>query len=175
MDPSTNSEGELAPEVGVPDLVALCRLLNEAGVQYMVYGGLACLLHGHERMTRDADLFVGPDRDNIARILAVLSRWGQGYAAELTVEDVVENVVVRIADTFVLDIAAEVWKLDWPGAWSRRRIAVVDGVEIPFLARSDLIRSKETYREKDRWDAEVLQAMNGPESGHAAAVQIETH
>jgi hypothetical protein len=25
MDPSTNSEGELAPEVGVPDLVALCR------------------------------------------------------------------------------------------------------------------------------------------------------
>ncbi len=168
MDESADRECELAPEVGVPDLVALCRLLNKSGVNYLVYGGLACLLHGHERMTRDADLFVGPDRDNIARTLAALGRWGHGYATELTVEDVIENVVVRISDTFVLDIAAEVWKLDWHGAWIRRRIATVEGVEIPFLARADLIKSKETYREKDRWDAEVLQAMKGPDPGRAA-------
>lgn len=119
-------------------------------------------------MTRDADLFMGPGRDNIARALAALGKWGHGYATELTVEDVIENVVVRIADTFILDIAAEVWKLDWHGAWSRRRIVIVDGVEIPFLSRSDLIKRKQTYREKDRWDAEILQTMKGSEPGYAA-------
>ena len=167
MDESTDSGGELAPEVGVPDLVALCRLLNDAEVRYMVYGGLACLLHGHERMTRDADLYVGPDRENIRRALAALGHWGHGYASELTVDDVIENVVVRIADTFVVDVAAEVWNLDWSVAWSRRRIVTIDGVDIPFVSRRDLITSKTTYRERDRWDREVLEAMKGSEPGHA--------
>ena len=168
MDESPDQGGELAPEVGVPDLVALCKLLNESGVDYLVYGGLACLLHGHERMTRDADLFVGSNRDNIKRVLKALGRWGHGYASELTVDDVIENVVVRISDTFVVDVAAEVWKLDWNTAWRRRRVLPVDGVEIPFLSRQDLVTSKLTYRERDRWDREVLENMNGPEPGHAA-------
>jgi hypothetical protein len=167
MDENTDSGGELAPEVGVPDLVALCRLLNDAKVRYMVYGGLACLLHGHERMTRDADLYVGPDRENIRRALAALGQWGHGYASELTVDDVIENVVVRIADTFVVDVAAEVWKLEWGRAWRQRRITTIDGVDIPFLSRQDLITSKLTYRERDHWDREVLEAMRGSEPGHA--------
>jgi len=170
MDGHADQEGEFAPEVGVPDLVALCRLLNQAGVQYLVYGGLACLLHGHERMTRDADLYVGPDRENIRSVLATLARWGEGYASELTVDDVVDNVVVRIADTFVVDVAAEVWKLDWASAWNRRRIATIEGVDIPFLSRQDLITSKQTYRERDQWDRKILEAMKGSEPGHAAMV-----
>ena len=173
MDQSADQSGELAPEVGVPDLVALCRLLNGAGVQYLVYGGLACLLHGHERMTRDADLYVGPDRENIKRVLDALGRWGQGYASELTVDDVVENVVVRIADTFVVDVAAEVWKLEWRKAWGGRRIATIDGVDIPFLSRKDLITSKLTYRERDRWDREILEAMQGAEPGRAVILDAE--
>ena len=168
MDASADQGGELEPEVGVPDLVALCKLLNKSGVDYLVYGGLACLLHGHERMTRDADLFVGSNRDNVRRVLVALGHWGHGYAAELTVDDVIENVVVRISDTFVVDVAAEVWKLDWNTAWRRRRILTVDGVEIPFLSRQDLVTSKLTYRERDRWDREVLESMKGPEPGHAA-------
>lgn len=169
MDESADRSRELAPEVGVPDLVALCRLLNSAGVRYMVYGGLACLLHGHERMTRDADLYVGPDRENIRKTLDALGRWGRGYASELTVDDVVDNVVVRIADAFVVDVAAEVWKLDWSSAWLRRRIVAVDGVDIPVLARADLIASKRTYREQDKWDREILETMQGPEPGRAVA------
>jgi hypothetical protein len=31
-----------------------CRSLNAAGVRYMVYGGLACLLDGHGRAASDA-------------------------------------------------------------------------------------------------------------------------
>lgn len=168
MDENANQAGELAPEVGVPDLVALCRLLNQSGVEYIIYGGLACLLHGHERMTRDADIYVGPDRENIRRALVALGKWGEGYASELTVDDVVENVVVRIADAFVVDVAAEVWKLDWNTAWMRRRLATIDGVDIPFLSRQDLILSKMTYRDRDSWDREVLESLTGPEPGRAA-------
>jgi hypothetical protein len=169
VDESPAQGGELAPEVGVPDLVSLCRLLNDAGVRYIVYGGLACLLHGHERVTRDADLFVGPERDNIQTALNVLGQWGHGYASELSVDDVIQNVVVRIADRFVVDVASQVWKLEWEAAWQRRRIVSVGDVDIPILSRADLIASKQTYREQDRWDRGILASMQGQEPGRAAS------
>lgn len=168
MDASANRPGDEAPQVGLPDLVTLCRLLNEGGIRYIVYGGLSCLLHGYERMTRDADIYLGESRDNVARALEVLKQWGEGYAAELTVDDIFENVVVRICDAFVLDLACRVWNLDWETAWGRRRILEIDGVDIPFLCREDLMRSKQTYRERDHADLEVLRAMTGPEPGHLA-------
>ena len=167
MDASSDRGSAEAPEVGLPDLASLCRLLNSGGVQYLVYGGLACLLHGHERMTRDADIYLGESRDNIARALDALKRWGAGYAAELTVDDVLENVVVRICDVVVVDLASRAWNLDWGAAWRNRRIVEVDGVKIPLLSRADLIRSKQTYREQDRADVQVLSALTGPEPGRA--------
>jgi len=165
MDEAPDRNGDEAPQVGLPDLVSLCRLLNEGGVRYLVYGGLSCLLHGHERMTRDADIYLGESRENIARALAVLKQWGDGYAGELTVDDVLENVVVRVCDAFVLDLACRVWNLDWDAAWHNRRVAEIDGVGIPFLSRADLIQSKRTYREKDHVDLEVLRSLTGPEPG----------
>jgi len=167
MDSGTDSEGAVAPAVGIPDLIGLCRLLNEAGVQYLVYGGLACLLHGHERMTRDADIYVGPSRGNIAKVLEALTRWGAGYARELTVDDVLSSVVVRINDVFVLDVASEVWKLEWGQAWKSRRVLRLGGISIPVVSRTDLIKSKLTYREQDKWDVAVLSTLQGPEPGLA--------
>ena len=169
MDEDSNRSGDEAPQVGLPDLVSLCRLLDEGGVQYLVYGGLSCLLHGHERMTRDADIYLGESRLNIKRALGVLKHWGAGYASELTVDDVLENVVVRVCDSFVLDLACRVWNLEWDTAWHNRRIVEVDGVCIPFLSRADLILSKKTYREKDHVDLEVLRSLTGPEPGHPAS------
>jgi four helix bundle protein len=37
----------------------------------------------------------------LIRSLEVLKRWGEGYAAELSVADVLENAVVRVCDAFV--------------------------------------------------------------------------
>jgi hypothetical protein len=164
MDPKTDQPGD-APTVGVPDLLRLCRHLNEAGVQYLVYGGLACLLHGHERMTRDADIYLADTEDNLSRALTALSHWGEGYAAELTIRDLRESVVVRLCDIIVIDLATRVWGLVWAEAWRNHRVVEVDSVEIPILSRQDLIRSKHTYREQDHWDVQVLRSLTGPEPG----------
>jgi hypothetical protein len=116
-------------------------------------------------MSRDVDIYLGDDRDNITRALAALGRWGEGVAAELSVDDVLDSVVVRICDTCVVDVASRVWGLDWDAAWRRRRVVMIGDVKIPFLCRADLIASKETYREQDRWDQRILRGMKGPEPG----------
>ena len=50
--------------------------LVEADVDFIVGGGVACVLHGVERVTMDVDLAVATDPDNFARFLAVMESLG---------------------------------------------------------------------------------------------------
>ena len=167
---SQEQNGEQPPPVSIEVFIDLCRKLNDAGVCYLVYGGFACILHGHVRVTEDIDLCVGEDRINLLKALKVLSTWGEGWARELTPEDVVDNVVVRIGDIAVVDLAARMWKLDWNEAWKSRRLINVQGVTIPVISRAHLIQSKQTYREQDAWDIGALRSISEPEPGHPAAL-----
>lgn len=53
------------------DIVRLARTLNEHGVDYVVVGGIAAMLHGASRGTRDADLLIDSSTENVERFLAV--------------------------------------------------------------------------------------------------------
>jgi hypothetical protein len=50
-----------------PDLDAegMLRRLTEAGVDFVVIGGIAMLLHGSSRLTRDLDIVFGGDEGNL--------------------------------------------------------------------------------------------------------------
>jgi predicted nucleotidyltransferase len=54
------------------DLEVFGRLLNSAGVRYIVIGGWAAILHGSVRTTRDVDVVYSRDRENVARLVAAL-------------------------------------------------------------------------------------------------------
>lgn len=62
---------------------AVVRALNEAGVRYLVVGGLAVNAHGYVRMTQDLDLVIDLLPDNIERTLNALG--GLGYRPALPV------------------------------------------------------------------------------------------
>ena len=60
-----------------PDsLEKLFTTLNEAGVRYLVVGGLAVLAHGYLRVTRDLDLVLALDEDNPQRALRCFESLG---------------------------------------------------------------------------------------------------
>lgn len=50
--------------------------LNKRGVRYVLVGGLAVVLHGHARLTMDADLVVALDSENAARAIEALQSLG---------------------------------------------------------------------------------------------------
>ena len=56
---------------------ALVSALHQAGVRYLIAGGLAVNAHGYLRFTGDVDVVVQLVPDNIARAFAVLD--GLGY------------------------------------------------------------------------------------------------
>lgn len=55
---------------------AIIRALNDAGVRYLIAGGLAVNAHGYLRFTKDADLVLDLVPDNVARALAALEAIG---------------------------------------------------------------------------------------------------
>jgi hypothetical protein len=140
-------------------LVRVCSLLNKHGAAYVVVGAQACILHGLVRTTEDVDILIKDDRDNFARVIAALSELEDGAAAELTPNDLAENVVVKVADEVEVDISRTAWKVGYAGAIGSVLRMEVDGVMIPYADLKTLILTKETFREQDRADVERLRRL----------------
>ena len=56
----------------VRSVEAIVRALNEAKVRYLIVGGVAVIAHGYERLTKDLDLVIGLERENIVAALEAL-------------------------------------------------------------------------------------------------------
>ena len=142
-----------------PPLLRVCSLLNAEGAKYLVAGARACILHGVVRTTEDVDILIEESEDNCRKVLNALARLQDGFAAQLTPKDLVENVVVKIADEVEVDVSTRAWKVSYADAISSACQIVLDGVDIPYLGLDSLIASKETYREKDQADLLFLRRL----------------
>ena len=58
------------------DPLAMCRILNDEGVEYVVLGGFGAIIHGSPLTTRDLDVVPSRDSDNLDRLGAALRRMG---------------------------------------------------------------------------------------------------
>ena len=137
-------------------LLRVCSLLNKHGAKYLVIGAQACWLHGYVRATSDVDILVPEDLSNHSLIIAALSELEDRAAAELTPQDFVENVVVKIADEVEVDVSTRAWTVTYDAAVTNALRTTVAGVDIPYLDRPNLIASKQTYRDQDRVDVQRL-------------------
>ena len=130
-------------------LLRVCQLLNEAGASYLICGAQACILHGLVRTTEDVDILVQPTEENCRRVIEGLARLADGAARELTPKDILENVVVKIADEVEVDVSTYAWKVSYADAIASSHEVMIQGVKVPFLSLDSLIASKETFREQD--------------------------
>ena len=58
-------DGSYAREPQLEDLVRLARALNAHHVRYVLIGGFAVIAHGGTRTTRDIDLLIDADPENV--------------------------------------------------------------------------------------------------------------
>lgn len=144
------------PPLSDDDLLRVCRLMQQHNAKYVLVGACACGLHGLVRATQDVDLLVEPSDDNLQRVIDALSELPDGAARELTVKDLQENVVVKIADAVEVDVAKQAWTLSYDEAIRDALTLDADGVRIVYASLDALIKSKSTYRDQDRVDRERL-------------------
>ena len=59
-----------------PDFKELLSVFNSRKVRYLMIGGYAVTLHAQPRATKDLDLLVSPDADNVKALYAALAEFG---------------------------------------------------------------------------------------------------
>ena len=155
-----NDGPELVPRLPtLDDLLLLCSRLNECGARYIVLGGWAVIQHGFDRTTGDIDLLVDAAHENIEKIRAAMLALPDGAIRELRPDDLDNYLVVRVGDEFVVDLMKAACGIQYEEASHFIHWITVQGVRIPFANPELLLRTKQTYREKDAEDRLFLQHL----------------
>ncbi len=163
MDDQDDAAYARAPEPG--DLARLCRALNDAGARYVLIGGFAVIAHGAARFTKDIDLLVDDNPDNIARVKQGLSVLADNAAEGVGDDDVRQHVVVRVADEIVVDLMGRACGLTYADVAADMTLREIEGVSIPVASPASLIRTKDTYRPQDAIDRAFLERLLGTDEG----------
>ena len=135
--------------------------LGEEGALFVIIGAYAVAVHGAPRSTGDIDIWIRPDPDNAHRVWKALVHFGAPVEAMgLTPEDLSKpGTVYQIGQPpRRIDITTRISGVEFDEAWPARVMATVDGLELPFLGRDDLLRNKRaSARSKDLADVELLE------------------
>ncbi len=152
-----DASGRRLKEEGRAALV--CAALNAAGARYLVIGGVACILHGYVRATKDVDILIERTLDNARRVLQGLEGIGYGFAREWLPEEILRKPITVIGDDPAVDIFTVAWSVKYDDAIARSSTVDAGGVAIPLVGLDDLIASKRTARPQDIADVAVLEEI----------------
>lgn len=149
-----------------PAFEKLLALLADAGVQFIVVGGVAVTLNGYVRLTEDVDILLEPSRGNVERFLDAMRGFGEGFARELSYADFNDEEgairIVEEAEQCQVDVFTRMTGRGYADLIGDAGTFQADGREFRFASRAALIALKErSVREKDRLDVMALRRMMG--------------
>lgn len=150
--------------------------LNEAGVWYLVVGGLAVVAHGYLRFTADLHLVLDLEADNLQRALRVFGGLGyrprapvdlREFADAATRESWVREKGLTVFSLFSPEHAATEIDLfveppfDFERAYaSSSRLELAPEIMATFVGLDDLVElKKKAGRSQDLTDIEKLMAL----------------
>lgn len=166
----------------VPDAVAVVlRALDGAGVQYVVVGGVAVVLHGYLRFTADMDLVVALSPDNARAAVETLAAIGYHPNAPVPpgqfADQETREAWVREKEMLVFSF----WNSRFPQVnvdlfvrepfpfdemAGEAKIVKLRGLAVPIASIAHLIRMKrEAGRPKDLDDIDALERIARIEEG----------
>jgi hypothetical protein len=153
-----------------PSFEKLLVRLIDAGVQFVVVGGVAVTLNGYVRLTEYVDLLLNGAPDNINRLLQSLATYGEGFASELTLDDFGDEEgairIVEVTEQCQIDLFTRMSGLHFSDLRQDAETWKINGRSIFYASKSSLIRLKQSsQREKDHLDVMALkQLLNDPRS-----------
>lgn len=150
--------------------------LNQAGVRYLVVGGVAVVLHGRLRTTADLDLVLDLEPANVERALRVLKELGYHPRAPVPLEAFADPSTRRSwvetknmtafslwpeeGGGFEVDLFVEE-PFDFEAAYRRARRVPLRETEAVVVSREDLIELKRAAgRPQDAEDVDALTKLS---------------
>ena len=142
-----------------PDLKELLNLFKKHNVKYLVVGGYAVMRYTEPRFTKDLDLLISVEIKNATAVYNALKEFGAPLSG-LTVKDFSqEGYFYQMGrPPMRVDIMMSIPGVKFDDAWSQHERLTIDGIEINFISKEDLIASKKASgRSQDLIDVENLE------------------
>ncbi|NJD39396.1 MAG: hypothetical protein FIA89_13895 [Geobacter sp.] len=136
--------------------------LEKFGVEYVLIGGYAVIIHGFPRFTEDMDLFVRLEQDNIARLRHALDDvFHDTSLQELTATEIDQYPVIRYGapNGFLIDVIARIGEMYRFDDIEYEELQI-EGHTLRIATPEMLFRMKQgTVRPQDHRDALFLQEL----------------
>jgi hypothetical protein len=150
--------------VSIQDLLQrLTALLNTTDIPYMITGSYASSIHSIPRATRDLDIIIFPDREQLTRFIRALPP--EEYHADL--DDAIDSLRRR-SQFNVIDYATG-WKVDFiiPSfsdfnveEFARRRTIDFAGMQLVVASAEDIVVAKLLWAKAGESLLQVTDAAN---------------
>jgi len=144
-----------------PDFRDLLAEFVRSGVRFAVIGGYAVGFHAKPRATKDLDLLVSGEGDNLGRVAAALAEFGAPapVIAAAAVMGPTEIVYLGVPPVRV-DILRSADGLDTEQVIGRAGVAHIEELDIPIISIEDLITNKRAAgRPQDLADVALLERV----------------
>ena len=151
--------------------------LSDGGVEYIVGGGVAAVLHGVERVTLDIDISLHFTETNLGRFVGVMDWLGMKPRVPVPLQALGDPAMIRMMieqkHAFVFSLIdphdplryVDVFlteDLAYPSLLKHAVVVDIDGRPIRIIGRKRLLEIKKSIhppREKDRLDIAVLEQL----------------
>ncbi len=133
----------------------------EERVEFMLVGAYAVAAHGLPRATGDIDLWVKCSEDNADRVLSALKRFGAPLSTFNKEDFFTPGTVIQLGVTpRRIDVLTTITGVDYAEAESERELVNLEGLTIPVIGITQLIRNKKAVgRPQDQADVARLEEL----------------
>jgi len=141
------------------DFREFLQLLNDHKVRYLIVGGYAVAFHGYPRYTKDLDLWICSDKENVEKLLKALEEFGF-KSLNLKIEDFSDpDQIVQLGyPPNRIDILTDLTGIVFENCFSLKVKVEIEGTKINFIDLENLKKNKiATGRYQDLADLEHLE------------------
>ena len=148
------------------ELLSVARALNAAEIPYALCGGMAVVLHGFPRLTRDMDFVIqAVDLDRVKETLATIGFSIPGGTLPFDLGQEHERRVFRLSkrkDSEMLTVDLLLLPRFLDDVWEGREMYEIDEIPVAVVSRQGLLKMKRVAgRPQDFVDIETLEREDG--------------
>lgn len=146
----------------IRDFEDILVLLDRHDARYLIVGGLAVTFHAMPRYTKDIDLWIDQDEQNVARVNQALEEFGSPDLLDPAKSD--EILQIGIAPNRI-DLIREIGGVEFAEAWSRRIEGTYGDAAVHWIDIDTLIRIKRRIdHPRHQEDARILEIVRSRKS-----------
>ena len=140
------------------DFSDLLRIFSDNNVKYLVIGGYAVVQYAEPRFTKDLDVWISTDPENVESVYKSLREFGAPLT-DLTPKDFSEDgyFFQMGVPPVRVDVLMGIPGVQFEDCWNRQFEADFDGLKVNFISKEDLIIAKRASgRPQDLIDVDLL-------------------